>query len=108
MSFTSLRQPERQEILTLVSIVGREGAAAALTSSTIFGTQQLAEFAESIGLRPLSRDSKSKLALDIVRALDKRITKPLDELKTMTKDQIMNYLESVHCDTDEVVELLST
>ena len=67
----------------------------------------LAEMATSLGLKVSSRDTKSKIVTQIVRHVDKRITKSLDDLKAMSKEEIIQYFEQVECDQDEVVELLS-
>jgi len=64
--------------------------------------------AHSLSLKVTSRDSKGKIAAQIVRQLDKRITKSIDELKAMSKEEIIQYFEKIECDQDELVELLSS
>jgi hypothetical protein len=83
------------DIKTLVSIVGRNGAIAALESSKKFRAEQLFELARSLGLPLGSKDSKKKLATAIVRYADKRITKTIDELKSMNKEQLILFCVQV-------------
>lgn len=103
-----MRRISEDDVKSLVAIVGREGAISALEGSKQISRQDLAEMANSLGLKVRSKDSKSRIATEIVRHVDRRITKPLDELKAMSKDEIMQYFEQVECDQDELVELLSS
>jgi len=95
-----------EDVKHLVAIAGREGAICALEGSRQISTQDLTSMANSLGLKIKSKDSKRTIATEIVRHLDRRITKTLDELKTMSKDEIIQYFEQVGCDQDELVDLL--
>ncbi len=97
-----------EDIKHLVAIVGREGAIYALEGSRQVSAQDLANMADSLGLKTKSKDSKKTIATEIVRHLDRRIAKALDELKTMSKDEIIQYFEQVQCDQDELVDLLKS
>lgn len=97
-----------EDVRSIVAIVGREGAISALSKSRRVSAQDLAEMAHSLSLKVTSRDSKGKIAAQIVRQLDKRITKSIDELKAMSKEEIIQYFEKIECDQDELVELLSS
>lgn len=101
-----MRQISKDDVKSLVAIVGREGAISALEDSKQIINQDLAEMANSLGLKIKSKDSKRTIATEIVRHLDRRIVKTLDELKTMSKDEIIRYFEQVECDQDELVDLL--
>lgn len=98
----------KEDIKSAVAIFGREGAISALSDSRKIGTQSLIEMANSLGLKVSSKDTKSKVAAQIVRLVDKRISKSLDELKAMSREQIITYFEQTDCDQDEIVELLSS
>lgn len=96
----------KEDVKSIVAIVGREGAISALSNSRRINSQNLAEMANSLGLEVSSRDTKGKIATEIVRHVDKRIMKALDELKAMSKEEIVEYFDRVECDEDELVELL--
>ena len=103
-----MKQISEEDVKTIVAIVGREGAISALSNSRQISSQVLAEMVNSLGLKVSNRDAKSNIATRIVRHVDKRITKPLDELKAMSKEEIIQYFEQVECDQDELVGLLSS
>lgn len=103
-----MRQISKDDIKSLVAMVGREGATSALESSKQISSQDLAEMASSLGIKVKGKESKARIATEIVRHVDRRITKPLDELKAMSKDEIIQYFEQVECDQEELVELLSS
>ncbi len=103
-----MKRISREDVKSIVAIVGREGAISALANSRRISSHDLAETANLLGLKVSSRDIKSKIAIQIVRHVDKRITKPLDELKAMSKEEIIKYFQQVECDEDELVELLSS
>ncbi|MBI2917657.1 MAG: hypothetical protein HYY01_06640 [Chloroflexi bacterium] len=96
----------KEDVKTLVAMVGREGAIAALDSSKRINTQELAQTASSLGVKATTKDTKSKIAAQIVKEVDRRIAKSLDELKAMSKDEIIQYFDQVECDEEEVVDLL--
>jgi len=103
-----VRQMSKDDVKSLVAIVGREGAISALEGSKRISSKDLAEIANSLGLKVRSKDSKTRIAIEIVRHVDRRITRPLDELKAMSKDEMIQYFEQVECDQDELLELLSS
>ena len=103
-----MRQMSKDDVKSLVAIVGREGAISALEGSKRISSKDLAEIANSLGLKVRGKDSKARIAIEIVRHVDRRITKPLDELKAMSKDEMIQYFEQVECDQDELLELLSS
>ena len=103
-----MKRISRENVASIVADVGREGAISALSNSRQVNNQNLAELASSLGLKVSSKDTKGNVASQIVQYVDRRITKPLDELKTMSKDDLILYFEQVECDQDELVELLSS
>lgn len=96
------------DIKMLVSIVGRQGAIAALESGTKYKLQQLSEFARKNGIDVGSKNTKKALSSVIVRHIDKRIQKPLDELKEMSKEDLVTYFKKVDCDQADLLDLLGT
>lgn len=100
------RHVTARDVQTLVSLVGRSGATEALACSDVILATQLRELATDVGLRVGRREPKKDIADRIVRRVDQRITKSLEELQTMTKQEISSYLHDVGCDTDEIIELL--
>jgi len=96
----------RSDIKQLVDLVGREGAIFALEKSKKINTQALIDLARSIGLSPKMKDSKTNISTQIVQEVDKHIDKSLDELKEMSKDDLILYFEKVECHQDELIELL--
>ena len=95
------------DVKNIVAMVGREGATSALAHSKRVGSEDLSQLATLLGLKVNSRVTKAQIATQIVRYLDRRITKALDELKRMSKEDIIKYLEEVDCDQEEIGELLS-
>ena len=51
-----------EDVKAIVDVVGREGAIAALSDSKKIAAQELGEIAKSLGLKPISRDSKREIA----------------------------------------------
>ena len=95
------------DVKNMVAMVGREGATSALKHSRRVSSEDLTQLARLLGLKLNSRCTKGQIAAQIVRYADKRILKPLDELKRMSKEDIIKYLEEVDCDQEEIGELLS-
>lgn len=96
----------KSDIKQIVAIVGREGAIFALEKSKKVNTKILIDLARSIGLSPKTKDSKKNISTQIVQEVDKQIDKSLDELKEMSKDDLIFYFEKVECHQDELIELL--
>ena len=96
----------RDDINDLVSLVGRSGAIHALTRSDKISANDLRELARALGLAT-SKQSKYRLSNLIVRKIDRRILKPLDELESLSQDELHAYLSSTDCDVDELNELLA-
>lgn len=96
------------DVKNIVAMVGREGATSALEHSKRVNSEDLTELARLLGLKVNGRYAKAQIAAQIVRYVDKRITKTLDELKRMSKEDIIKYLEEVDCDQEEIAELLSS
>lgn len=90
----------------LVSLVGRVGAVHALAGSNIMTVVDLRKLAQSLGLIA-SKESKKRLAELIVRQVDKRITRSLEELETLSQSELYAYLDSTNCDAVELRELLA-
>jgi len=103
-----MKRISSEDVKSLVGMVGREGAICALDGSRQISVQDLTEMAISLGIKTKAKDSKRVIVTEIVRYLDKRITKTLDELKIMSKDDIIQYLEQIECDQDELVDLLNS
>lgn len=97
----------RDDVRRMLDMVGREGTVAALEKSRKLNAKKLLELSRSLGLKIGNRDSKRVLASRIVQNIDKRITKSLDDLKTMPKDELIKYFEETGCHQDELIELLS-
>ena len=87
----------KNDIKQIVDLVGREGAIFALEKSKKINTKTLIDLARSIGLSPKTKDSKKNVSTQIVQNVDKRIDESLDELKGMSKDDLILYFEKVEC-----------
>lgn len=96
----------KDDIASLVSLVGRLGAIHALTGSDTITVSKLRELGRSLGLAT-SKDPKRQLAELIVRTVDKRIAKPLEELEALSRDELHQYLSSTDCDAEDLKELLA-
>ena len=97
----------REQINRIVAIVGRDGAIAALRGSTRLTVQDLLRTASSLGLKVTTKDTKGEIAAKLVRYVDRPIDKSVDELKALSKDEIIQYFRQIECDQDELIELLS-
>ncbi len=96
------------KIKTLVDIVGRDGAVQALFKSTKITNNDLLELAKSVDFKTEPKASKQNLSEKLVRFADRRIMKTIDDMKTMSKDEILVYLESTECDSEDIINLLSS
>ena len=94
------------DIKTLVDIVGRQGAQSALSRSDKIRADELLETAENLGLSLPKRTPKSEVATAIVKHVDRRIDRSLDDLKQLSGPEILQYFSDVDPDTEEVIELL--
>ena len=94
------------DVRKLVSLVGRSGAIHALVGSTRITVAELRKLGSSLGLT-VSRETKTKAAECIVRHVDKRISKSLDELEALTQHELYTYLSSTDCDVEEIKDLLT-
>lgn len=97
-----------EDVHTLVRIVGRRGAQAALSRSDIVRADDLREMAESLGLSVQKRAPKSEVANAVIRHVDRRITKSLDELKQLSVAEILQYFVEIDPDGEEVIDLLKS
>ena len=94
------------DIKTLVEIVGRQGAHNALSQSDKIRAEELLKTAEDLGVRLPKRTPKSEVAIAIVKHVDRRIDKSLDDLKQLTGPEILQYFSDVDPDSEEIIELL--
>ena len=94
------------DIKTLVEIVGRQGAHIALSRSDKIRAEELLKTAENLGIRLPKRTPKSEVAIAIVKHVDHRIDKSVDDLKQLSAPEILQYFSDVDPDTEEISELL--
>ena len=97
---------KKEDIATLVSIVGRPGAIHALVGSDIVKMEDLRRFAKELAIEKASSKPKKELAKCIVRQIDRRIQKSLEELQALTRDELLTYLEETKCDSDDLKDLI--
>ncbi|MCY4212808.1 MAG: hypothetical protein OXF68_04190 [Gammaproteobacteria bacterium] len=96
----------KDDIASLVSLVGRSGAMHALAGSDTVTASELRELGRLLGLA-ISKQPKRQLAELLVRAADKRITRPLEELEALSRDELAEYLNATGCDAEELKALLA-
>ena len=94
-----MRRISIEDVKTIVAIVGREGAISALSNSRQISSRDIADVANSLGLKVSSKDTKAKIATQIVNCTVHSV---------VFKEEIIQYFEQVECDQDELIELLST
>ena len=99
---------KKDDIATLVSIVGRSGAIGALVGSDIVKMEDLKRLAKELAIERASNKPKKELARRIVRQIDQRIKKGLDELQALTRDELLIYLEKTNCDSDDLKDLIKS
>ena len=95
----------RDDVANMVSMVGRSGTVHALVGSRMVKVEHLKRLAKSLNLK-LTGASKKELAGKIVRRVDRRISKPLDELQVMNQQELFAYLNGTNCDAEDLKELL--
>ena len=96
------------DIRTLVKIVGRHGAHEALARSEKIRADELLSTAEALGIRLPKRTPKSVAAIAIVKHLDRRIDRSLEELKRMSGPELLQYFVDADPDSEEIIELLTS
>lgn len=96
----------KDDISKLVSIVGRSGAIHALIHSEVVKIEELRELARNLDLEMISKTPKKDLAGKIVRRVDRRITKSVEELEMLSRDEIFAYLNRTDCDVEDLKDLL--
>ena len=96
------------DIKALVKIVGRHGAHVALARSEKIRAGELSSTAESLGIRLPKRTPKSVVAIAIVRHVDRRIDKSLEDLKQMSGPDVLQYFIDKNPDPEEIIELLQS
>lgn len=96
------------DVRALVMIVGRRGAQAALSNSDQIRAEDLLVAADNLGIGLPKRTPKAELASAIIKHLDRRISKSLDELKQLSVSEIINYFQAVDADSEEIIELLQS
>ena len=97
---------KKDDVKKIVTVVGREGAICALEKSTKITIQELSSLARELDINIAKKSTKKKLSEIIVRHIDKRINKSIDELKSMTKEGLIDYFNDIGCDQEELFELL--
>lgn len=97
-----------EDIKMLIGIVGRQGAIAALEIGTKYNLQQLHDFAKIHDIDVGKKPTKKTISLLLVKHIDKRINKSLDEMKKMSKEELIDYFKEVDCDQTDLIDLLST
>ena len=101
-----MKPVSKEEIATLVAIVGRTGAISALEQSKTVNSEDLLMLAQSLGIKVAKKDGKNKIVTELIKLVDKRIMKSIEELKLLLKEQLIDYFEQVQCDQEELVDLL--
>lgn len=96
----------KDDVSKLVSIVGRSGAVHALTHSDVVKMEELRELARNMDLDMIGKISRKDLAGKIVRRVDRRITKSVEELEMLSRDEILAYLNRTDCDAEDLKDLL--
>ena len=99
---------KKDDIATLVSIVGRSGAVDALVGSDMIKVEDLRRLAKELAIEKASSKPKKELAKRIVRRIDQRIRKSLDELQALTRDELLIYLDKTNCDSDDLKDLIKS
>lgn len=97
---------KKDDISTLGSIVGRLGAVHALVGSDLVKMEDLRRLAKELAIERASSKPKKELAKCIVRQIDQRIKKSLEELQALTRDELLIYLEQTNCDSDDLKDLI--
>lgn len=98
--------PIEIDVRLLVRWLGPQAAAAGLEKSKRCTVEILAKMGDAIGLA-LPKSATRQYMIDaIVRAANKRIGKPLEELLRLSRDELVGYLESVDPEREELLDLL--
>jgi hypothetical protein len=90
----------------LVRWLGPQGAKAGLVQSKLLTVDVLALLAKSMGLSPSKSASRQQLAEEIVKLANRRIEKSLDELFSLSKEELLEYFLRVEPTSEELLDLL--
>jgi hypothetical protein len=94
------------DLRLLVRWLGAPGARAGLMESKIWTVEALKNAALAMGIKVLEKMTKKELVDQVVKVANKRIQKPLEELYSMTFDELTRYLDSVGAEPEELLDLL--
>lgn len=97
---------ESPNIRLLVRWLGVHGAKLGLMESKLWTVDLLKKAASDVGLHLPEKMPRKEIVDAVVRAANKRINKPLDDLYKMDADELARYLESVGVEPDELLDLL--
>ena len=94
------------DVRKLVQWLGRDGASAGLEKSKFFSVKALRDIALRLGL-PVERDATRGMLINaIVRQASKRITRSVDELMRMERNEIIEYFNTIDVESVELLDLL--
>jgi hypothetical protein len=97
---------ESPNIRLLVRWLGLNGAKAGLMESKLWTVDVLKKAASELGLHVPEKMPRKEMIEAVVRAANKRINKPLDDLYKMNAEELEAYLESVGVESEELLDLL--
>ena len=100
------RPVSETDVSKLVSLVGRQAAVKALECSDIIKVSGLRELATDLDIKGVAKAPKRELAERIVRRVDRRISKGVEELQALGRAGIRDYLDSTNCDAGDIRDFL--
>ena len=94
------------DVKRIVRWLGKEGTRAGLQESKQCTVAVLSVIAKDLGIEISTKMNRKQLIDKIVLAANKRIDRPIEELLTMGRDQLIEYFEHVDAGREELFDLL--
>ena len=94
------------DVSQLISLVGRQAAIKALECSDIVKVSRLRELATDLDIKGVDKAPKREVAERIVRRVDRRISKSVEELQVLGRAGIRDYLDGTNCDAGDIRDFL--
>ncbi|MGH7436533.1 MAG: hypothetical protein ACRENE_12740 [Polyangiaceae bacterium] len=94
------------DIRLLVRWLGSQGAKAGLERSKIFTTESLGKIGDGLGLKFAKSTTRLEMIEAVVRAANKRIDRPVEQLMKMSREELVAYFQKVEPEREELLDLL--
>lgn len=96
------------DVSILINLLGADGARAGLKSSRKLSVANLRDLAAYYGIHIPAKATRSKIVDALILRFDRRINKPVAEMRSMNAQDLLKYLEESECSAPELEMLLQS